>query len=126
MTKYGDIVPFETAQITNNEIVPIELAQTPNVLFATGWSNHQLILSRCKTDAQRLFYMQQAASKGLAFFFKLWGTWGSDGIKRNKHANGKMLQGEIIQQMPPKAQIKFGFSLDFPYLCRQNKKTLRN
>lgn len=28
MSKYGDIVPFETAQIANNEIVPIELAQT--------------------------------------------------------------------------------------------------
>ena len=41
----------------------------------------------------------------LKFFFKQWGTWGSDGIKRNKHANGKMLQGEIIQQMPKKTII---------------------
>ena len=48
---------------------------------------------------------QQVESQGLAFFFKQWGTWGSDGIKRNKHANGKMLQGEIIQQMPQKAII---------------------
>ena len=45
---------------------------------------------------------QQVESQGSAFFFKQWGTWGSDGIKRNKHANGKMLQGEIIQQMPNK------------------------
>ena len=43
---------------------------------------------------------QQVESQGSAFFFKQWGTWGSDGVKRNKHANGKMLQGEIIQQMP--------------------------
>ena len=43
---------------------------------------------------------QQVEHKGAAFFFKQWGTWGSDGIKRNKHANGKSLQGEIIQQMP--------------------------
>lgn len=35
-----------------------------------------------------------------AFFFKQWGTWGSDGVKRNKHANGKLLFGEVIQQMP--------------------------
>ena len=27
------------------------------------------------------------------------GAWGSDGIKRNKHANGKLLLGEVIQQM---------------------------
>ena len=35
-----------------------------------------------------------------AFFFKQWGTWGSDGINRKKHANGKLLNGEIIQEMP--------------------------
>lgn len=43
---------------------------------------------------------KQVEEQGAAFFFKQWGTWGSDGIKRNKHANGKLLQGEIIQQMP--------------------------
>lgn len=48
---------------------------------------------------------QQVEQQGAAFFFKQWGTWGSDGIKRNKHANGKTLQGEIIQQMPQKAII---------------------
>ena len=35
-----------------------------------------------------------------AFFFKQWGTWGSDGVKRNKHQNGKSLNGEICQRMP--------------------------
>ena len=45
---------------------------------------------------------RQADANNIPFFFKQWGTWGSDGIKRNKHANGKMLQGEIIQQMPKK------------------------
>ena len=34
------------------------------------------------------------------FYFKQWGTWGSDGIKRNKHRNGKTLKGEIYQEMP--------------------------
>ena len=43
---------------------------------------------------------KQVEEQGAAFFFKQWGTWGSDGVKRNKHANGKLLQGEIIQQMP--------------------------
>lgn len=46
---------------------------------------------------------RQVEQQGAAFFFKQWGTWGSDGIKRNKHANGKTLQGEIIQQMPKNA-----------------------
>ncbi|MBO5233416.1 MAG: phage Gp37/Gp68 family protein [Prevotella sp.] len=43
---------------------------------------------------------KQTEKQDAAFFFKQWGTWGSDGIKRNKHANGKLLNGEIIQEMP--------------------------
>lgn len=43
---------------------------------------------------------KQVEEQGAAFFFKQWGTWGCDGVKRNKLANGKLLQGEIIQQMP--------------------------
>ena len=46
MSKYGQIVPFETAQMEGDIIVPFEMAQIPNVLFATGWTNHQIIL--CK------------------------------------------------------------------------------
>jgi protein gp37 len=44
--------------------------------------------------------LQQADEQGVAFFFKQWGTWGSDGVKRNKKANGKALDGKIIQMMP--------------------------
>lgn len=29
----------------------------------------------------------------------------SDGVKRNKHANGKLLLGEVIQQMPEKMAV---------------------
>lgn len=43
---------------------------------------------------------QQAQEQQTAFFFKQWGTWGPDGIKRSKHANGKELDGQIIQEMP--------------------------
>lgn len=42
----------------------------------------------------------QVEKAGKAFFFKQWGTWGSDGIKRNKKKNGKTLQGTICQTMP--------------------------
>lgn len=42
----------------------------------------------------------QVQSQGAAFFFKQWGTWGSDGIKRSKYKNGKLLEGRIIQEMP--------------------------
>ncbi|MBQ4408859.1 MAG: phage Gp37/Gp68 family protein [Bacteroidales bacterium] len=43
---------------------------------------------------------QQSENQGSAFFFKQWGTWGSDGVKRNKHKNGKLLNGKVFQAMP--------------------------
>jgi len=42
----------------------------------------------------------QCSKQNIAFFFKQWGTWGSDGVKRNKKANGKSLDGKVIQMMP--------------------------
>jgi len=44
----------------------------------------------------------QTEEQGSAFFFKQWGTWGGDGIKRNKKANGKLINGKIYQEMPLK------------------------
>lgn len=45
---------------------------------------------------------KQAEANNIPFFFKQWGTWGADVIKRNKKANGKALNGSIIQEMPIK------------------------
>ena len=39
-----DIVPFQTAQINGGQIVSVEMTQIPNLLFRTGWTNHQIIL----------------------------------------------------------------------------------
>jgi len=36
----------------------------------------------------------------VAFFFKQWGTWGADKVKRNKKVNGKELNGKVWQQYP--------------------------
>ena len=43
---------------------------------------------------------EQAVSNGSAFFFKQWGAWGADGVKRSKYANGKLLKGEVRQMLP--------------------------
>lgn len=43
---------------------------------------------------------QQAKEQNTAFFFKQWGTWGEDGVKRSKTKNGKLLDGKVVQQMP--------------------------
>lgn len=42
----------------------------------------------------------QVENQNAAFFFKQWGTWGSDGIKRSKAKNGKLLEGQVVQKMP--------------------------
>lgn len=34
------------------------------------------------------------------FFFKQWGAFGEDGVKRSKKLNGKQLDGQIYHQMP--------------------------
>lgn len=59
------IVPFETAQLQESAFVPAEMAQIPTVLLVTGWTNHQIILNRCKSDEQRLFYMLYAGHEQL-------------------------------------------------------------
>lgn len=38
------------------------------------------------------------------FFFKQWGTWGADMVKRNKKKNGRKFQGRIWEEYPNKIQ----------------------
>lgn len=42
----------------------------------------------------------QCDRAGVDFFFKQWGTWGSDGKKRSKKANGRELQGKVWDTIP--------------------------
>lgn len=43
---------------------------------------------------------EQSERQDSAFFFKQWGTWGADGVKRDKHKNGKLINGKVFQTMP--------------------------
>ncbi len=45
----------------------------------------------------------QCAAQDVDFFFKQWGAWGADGIKRTKKANGRKLQGEVWDMIPEMA-----------------------
>lgn len=49
----------------------------------------------------------QAKKHHVSFFFKQWGTWGQDGVKRSKHANGKLLQGKVEQSIPQVANKQY-------------------
>ena len=104
MTKYGDIVPFETAQIDGKRIVPFEMAQIPNVLFATGWTNHQIILNRCKSDTERLFYMLYAGKEHLENK-ELLRAIKTDTI--NSLLGGKDVQSEMMTKTYPTSPLLF-------------------
>jgi protein gp37 len=43
---------------------------------------------------------EQCEKYGCAFFFKQWGTWGMDMVKRHKKANGRLLLGQIWNAYP--------------------------
>lgn len=47
-------------------------------------------------DAVRL----QALQQDVAFFFKQWGAWGADGVRRDKKRNGRQLAGRIWNDFP--------------------------
>jgi len=42
----------------------------------------------------------QCDEQGVPFFFKQWGTYGEDGIKRNKKANGHTIDRQVYQAWP--------------------------
>ena len=43
---------------------------------------------------------RQCDEQEVSFFFKQWGTWGEDGLKRNKKANGRILLGQEWNEEP--------------------------
>lgn len=42
----------------------------------------------------------QCQQRNVDFFFKQWGAWGADGKKRNKKANGRVLDGKVWDMIP--------------------------
>lgn len=43
---------------------------------------------------------KQCEEQDVAFFFKQWGTWGDDGVRRSKKANGRILAGQEWNEEP--------------------------
>lgn len=56
--------------------------------------------ARPMEEAWALKLRDQCLRAGIDFFFKQWGSWGQDGVKRAKSANGRELQGEIWDMIP--------------------------
>jgi len=43
---------------------------------------------------------KQCKQQDVAFFFKQWGGWGADGLRRAKKENGRMLAGRTWNELP--------------------------
>ena len=50
---------------------------------------------------------RQCEENDVAFFFKQWGTWGADKVKRNKKLNGRVLDGKVWHQYPERILQQF-------------------
>ena len=60
--------PYISPQSVDNQndiIMPTLLAQLPNMLMFTNWSNHIEILTSCKTNEERIFYILYAKKEKL-------------------------------------------------------------
>ena len=62
-----------------------------------GESGHK---ARPMKEEWALNIKEQCLQQNIPFFFKQWGTWGADLVKRNKKANGRILSGKIWNQFP--------------------------
>lgn len=67
-----------------------------------GESGHK---ARKMNPSWAIKIQQQCDEQGVAFFFKQWGTWGEDGIKRSKKANGRIFMGQEWNEEPIMAQL---------------------
>lgn len=48
---------------------------------------------------------RQCEEQNVAFFFKQWGTWGADGVKRSKKNNGRLLEGQEWNEYPERVEF---------------------
>ena len=49
---------------------------------------------------------KQCRSAGAAFFFKQWGAYDKDGVKRGKKASGRLYQGKTWDEMPRRVAVE--------------------
>lgn len=56
--------------------------------------------ARAMQESWVLHIKKQCEEQKVAFFFKQWGTWGSDGVRRNKKENGALLGNKLYREYP--------------------------
>lgn len=67
-----------------------------------GESGHK---ARPMNESWAISIQEQCKQQQVSFFFKQWGTWGADGLRRNKKANGRELLGREWNEEPQPVEI---------------------
>ena len=139
---HKQFVPFETAQFVSPEMtqivstpliqtdstqfVPLKMAQLPSLLMHTGWTNHQIILQRCSSPEEYVFYILYAE------YQKLQNKQLERAIKSDAYSrvlSDKKMQSAILKETYPQAEVllKDKSILEFLGLPQRYKESkLRN
>ena len=96
LRKVGASIRFISAEPLLEDLGNINL-QDIHWVIVGGESGHK---ARPMKKDWALNIKEQCELQGSTFFFKQWGTWGSDGVKRNKKSNGMKIDGKIYQDLP--------------------------
>lgn len=56
--------------------------------------------ARPMKESWALSVKNQCINSGVSFFFKQWGAWNKDGLRKNKKANGRFLDGKVWDGYP--------------------------
>ena len=122
LAPYQQMVSAEMTQLESTKIVSAEMTQIPNLLFRTGWTNHQIILQRCSMIEQYIFYILYAEYEHLK---------NKDlerAIKADTYSrmlSDKKWQSEMLKTTYPQTQLmlKDKAILEFLGLPKQYKET---
>ena len=123
----AEIVSPVVAQMSDaNRIVPPVVAQFPQFLLKTGWTNHQIILQQCSLPEQYVFYILYAEHE------KLKKRELERAIKTDAYTRvltDKKYQSQILQSTYPSAALLLKDTavldmLGLPRKCKESK--LRN
>jgi len=117
------IVSSEMRQIESGEIVSFEMRQIPSLLMKTGWTNHQIILNRCTTPEQYVFYILYAEYEHLQNK-ELERAIRTDDYTRV--LSDKKFQSQMLKAVYPKAEVLLKDTavldiLGLPRKYRENK-----